>query len=129
MDVKAGNCIFNGEEPELSALIDFDLSRPLESVLYPRNYSIDVSDGMRHQDAKPGGHGHYEHDTFALAAVLKRSKPVNEESQSQWDAVCLHVASGLLAEATAELLNQEEYELTLIHAHVGQTSATGSPKK
>ena len=113
MDVKAGNCLFNGTEHDRSALIDFDLSRPVVDATYPSNYVLVIADGRRHPDAKPGGQGLHEHDTYALAAVLKLSIPVTQVLEDQWAAVCNLVEAGLLVEALKELRDQEKYELKL----------------
>jgi serine/threonine protein kinase len=113
LDVKAGNCVFNGTDHDLSALIDFDLSCPTNLARYPRNYVLDIADGRRHSDAKPGGRGLQEHDTYALAAVLRLSTAVKPELQAQWAAVCDMVEAGQLADAVDELRLQDEYQLEL----------------
>jgi hypothetical protein len=125
LDVKAGNCLFNGNEHDLSALIDFDLSRPAASAIYPTNYVIVIADGRRHPDVEPGGRGLQEHDTYALAAVLRLSRSVKQELQAQWAAVCSHVEAGQLADAVEELRCQDEYQLELDSVNRG----TDSPHK
>ena len=113
LDVKAGNCLFNGTIHNLSALIDYDLSSPFESATYPNNYVLAITDGKRHADAVPGGLGKVAHDTFALAAVLKLSTPMMQDFKDKWDTVCTMVQNGLLADAAKELKEQDEYELKL----------------
>ena len=127
LDVKAGNCLFNGTEHDRSALIDFDLSRPVDGATYPENYVLDIADGQRHRDATPGGCGLYEHDTYALAAVLKLSRPA-EGLEEEWDEVCNLVEASQLADAVEMLRSQEMYKLELRAANA-PSSATGSPQK
>jgi len=113
MDIKAGNCLFNGTEHDRSALIGFDLSRPVASAMYPKNYVLVIADGQRHPDAKPEGHGLQAHDTYALAAVLRFSRAVKKEFQAQWDSVCSLVETSQLAYAAEVLRGQSEYQLEL----------------
>lgn len=129
LDVKAGNCLFNCTEHDLSALIDFDLSLPVASAKYPRDYVVHIADGSRHSDATPGGPGRHEHDTYALAAVLKLSRAVKHELQAHWAGVCSLVEASQLAEAAEELRRQDEYELELGQDLATPWSATDSPQK
>ena len=129
MDVKAGNCLFNGTEPHLSALIDFDLSRPVALAKYPLNYVLAIADGRRHSGVKQGGDGLKEHDTYALAAVLRLSIAVEHELKSQWASVCSMVEAGQLAEAAEELCRQDTYQLELGPDTTVPCSATGSRQK
>jgi serine/threonine protein kinase len=129
LDIKAGNCVFNSTDHDLSALIDFDLSRPAISAKYPRNYVRFIADGRRHPEAMPNGRGLKEHDTYALAAVLKLSKAVQLELQDQWATLCSMVEAGQLADAVVELRLQDEYQLELVSDNVASWSATGSPQK
>jgi hypothetical protein len=112
LDVKAGNCLFNGIDSDRSALIDFDLSGHFDCATYPENYVLDIADGQRHRDATPGGRGLYEHDTYALAAVLKLSRPA-EELEDRWAEVFNLVEASQLAEAVDMLRSQEMYKLEL----------------
>ena len=130
MDVKAGNCLFNDSDHHLSTLIDFDLSRPLESATYPLNYVVDITDGQRHPNASPGCAGAYEHDAFALAAVLSRSRPQETERKEDWDDVCRLVETCQLEEAIHMLKNQDYYKLTLkVMSGTADATGTGSPQK
>ena len=114
LDVKAGNCLFNGTDHDRSALIDFDFSRAVDDATYPENYLLVITDGERHPDAAPGGRGLSEHDTYALAAVLKASSPA-QEFKEKWATVCYLVEAGQLADAVEMLGDQEMYELRYSH--------------
>ena len=129
LDVKAGNCVFNSIHHNRSALIDFDLSRPVTNAKYPKSYELNIADGQRHPDAVPGEFGSVDHDTFALAAVLKFSRAVKEELRSEWDRVCNLVEAGQLADAVEELRRQDQYDLELKPKSAVTFSATGSPIK
>ena len=93
------------------------------------NYVLAIADGRRHSGVKQGGDGLKEHDTYALAAVLRLSIAVEHELKSQWASVCSMVEAGQLAEAAEELCRQDTYQLELGPDTTVPCSATGSRQK
>eukprot|EP00048_Salpingoeca_helianthica_P002527 m.58024 g.58024 ORF g.58024 m.58024 type:complete len:678 (-) comp12156_c0_seq1:239-2272(-) len=88
-DIREANMVFTHPAAE-SRLIDFDFARNLShegaNARYPPNWNPSIDDGKRHPDAKAEETMHFEHDLFALHAVLSLYQPVSGASatRTQW---------------------------------------------
>jgi hypothetical protein len=71
-DVREANIVFSAGT-DAAQLIDFDMCRlaDKECELYASNFNVDIDDGARHIEAKPGLRLFPTHDWFGLRAIMK----------------------------------------------------------
>lgn len=79
-DVREANMVFT-RPAATSCLIDFDFAHNItessgSDARYPRNWNTTIDDGARHPGATAGAEVRFEHDVFALHAVMRLYQPV-----------------------------------------------------
>ena len=96
-DLRQWNVVF-GEGGE-TTLIDYDLAREVGvggDCRYPPGFNIDIPDGGRHKDARPGGDMAVEHDAFALGAMMELYVPNTGEEglKKAWEDMINRLKGG-----------------------------------
>eukprot|EP00742_Colponemidia_sp_Colp-10_P004411 GILJ01004708.1.p1 GENE.GILJ01004708.1~~GILJ01004708.1.p1 ORF type:complete len:539 (-),score=59.40 GILJ01004708.1:345-1859(-) len=97
-DIRLSNIVF-ADQPGNSRLIDFDMAGRAGEDKYPLNFNPTVFDGERHCDAIAQTKLKFEHDLFAMAAVMNLFFPELADQQQQWQQII-----GELRSATDQLL-------------------------
>ena len=89
-DIRASNVVFGANG--LGRFIDFDFSGAVGEATYPVGYNCDIHDGKRHHDAVGGAFLAYEHDWYALGALMiNYACPYNE---TEWNAATELIRKG-----------------------------------
>lgn len=121
-DVRCCNIVFS-DDCESAHVIDFDFCGETGSARYPAGFVVDIPDGARHDDVKPGVFMDVSHDVHALKAVMRLFAPVSVEHKTEWDILC---GEGCLS----EICNLRSFELQLCVAEeLFETAGTGSPSR
>jgi hypothetical protein len=81
-DLRLSNVVFSVMS-DVVTIIDYDLSGQHGMKKYPQHFNCKIDDGARHQCASAGRLLLYEHDLFALGAMMKMCQPERDEPRWQ----------------------------------------------
>jgi len=85
-DLRASNIIFRNDK-EGATIIDFDLAGENGRRIYPKGFNTKINDGARACSVKEGRPLLFEHDWFAISAMMKLC--VLEGEQQDWLEACM----------------------------------------
>jgi serine/threonine protein kinase len=77
-DLRLSNLVFSITS-DVVTIIDYDFAGHHEDKKYPPRFNCNIDDGARHRSATAGRALLYEHDWFAVAAMMKLCQPEQEE--------------------------------------------------
>ena len=122
-DIRASNIIF-GEQGS-ATLIDFDFSG-YTTCTYPKGFNRDIEDGKRARGARPESKLEFQHDWFALDALMGMAQVPDT---SLWNNARSLVSEGNLNGALVLLDSHYDIQLSFSLKSAMETKGTGSPPR
>ena len=71
-DLRLSNVVFSSTSSDVATIIDYDFAGRVEEKKYPPHFNRDIDDGARARSAAAGRQLLFEHDWFAVAAMMKK---------------------------------------------------------
>ncbi len=127
-DIRASNIVFT--EGGQAQLIDFDYSGDTNRT-YPKGFNRKIEDGKRARGARAGARLSFEHDWFAVAALMRMANVLDGAFRSLWNDACVHVNDERPVEALKLLDEVLEVELAQVDGKDSNCDdkGTGSPPR
>lgn len=102
-DLRASNIIFH-DDKEGATIIDFDLAGENGKKIYPKGFNTKINDGARARSVREGRPLLFEHDWFAIGAMMKCCVLEDGEHQDWLEACRLLEEANVSRESVGKVL-------------------------